>query len=184
MQGFEVEIESLTHDGKGVARVAGKALFVPGTLPGERALVRYSARHRNYDEAKLIELLSRSADRVEALCPHFGGCGGCALQHLPADKQIAVKQNVLAENFERIGKVAPREWLPALTDKSWGYRRKGRLSVKWVEKKNKALVGIPRGIRALWQTLRYAILLPEVGQRLGICLPGSVRWTETGDRAD
>ena len=167
MQGFEVEIEDLTHDGKGVARVEGKALFVAGALPGERVLVRYSARHRQYDEGKLIELLSRSAERIDARCPHFGGCGGCALQHLPADRQIAVKQRVLAENFERIGKVTPGEWLPPLTDRSWGYRRKGRLSVKWVDKKNKALVGFrednPRFVADL--SICHT-LLPEVGERI------------------
>jgi 23S rRNA (uracil1939-C5)-methyltransferase len=167
MQGFEVEIDSLTHDGKGIARVAGKALFVAGTLPGERALVRYSARHRNYDEAKLLELRTASPDRVEARCPHFGGCGGCALQHLPADKQIAVKQQVLAENFERIGKVAPGAWLPALTDRSWGYRRKGRLSVKWVDKKDKALVGFREDNPRFVADLAVChTLIPEVGQRI------------------
>src|SRR5690606_8750188 len=141
MQNPEVEIESLTHDGRGVARLDGKTVFVAGALPGERALIRYIKRHRNYDEARDEELLSRSVDRVQPPCPHFGVCGGCAFQHLPADRQIEVKQNVLAENFERIGKVSPERWLPPLGDEEWGYRRKGRLSVKWVEQKNKAVVG-------------------------------------------
>lgn len=167
MQSLEVEIESLTHDGRGVARVEGKALFVAGALPGERVLVSYSGRHRNYDEARVVELLTRSPHRVEPRCPHFGSCGGCALQHLPAEKQIEAKQNVLAENFERIGKVSPKNWLPALTDKSWGYRRKGRLSVKWVEKKDKALVGFrednPRFVADL--SICHT-LLPEVGERI------------------
>jgi 23S rRNA (uracil1939-C5)-methyltransferase len=177
MQGFEVEIDSLTHDGKGIARVDGKALFVAGGLPGERVRVRYSARHRNYDEAKLLELLSASPDRVEARCPHFGGCGGCALQHLPPDRQIAVKQQVLAENFERIGKVTPGEWLPAMTDRNWGYRRKGRLSVKWVEKKNKALVGFREDNPRFVADLSVChTLIPEVGQHIEAlsCLIGSL----------
>jgi 23S rRNA (uracil1939-C5)-methyltransferase len=167
MQTFEVDITHLTHDGRGVARVDGKAVFVAGGLPGERARVRYTSRHRSYDETKVEELLTRSPDRIEPRCPHFGGCGGCALQHLPAEKQIAVKQDVLAENFERIGKVEPQEWLPALTDKAWGYRRKGRLSVKWVDKKEKAVVGFrednPRFIADLSEC---HTLLPEVGMRI------------------
>ena len=167
MQNPEVEIESLTHDGRGVARLDGKTVFVAGALPGERALIRYIKRHRNYDEARVEELLSRSVDRVEPRCPHFGVCGGCAFQHLPAGRQIEVKQNVLAENFERIGKVSPERWLPPLGDEEWGYRRKGRLSVKWVEQKNKAVVGFrednPRFIADL--SVCHT-LLPEVGQRI------------------
>ena len=167
MHNPEVEIESLTHDGRGVARLDGKTVFVAGALPGERALIRYIKRHRNYDEARAEELLSRSVDRVEPRCPHFGVCGGCAFQHLPAGRQIEVKQNVLAENFERIGKVSPERWLPPLGDEEWGYRRKGRLSVKWVEQKNKAVVGFrednPRFIADL--SVCHT-LLPEVGRRI------------------
>ena len=167
MQNPEVEIESLTHDGRGVARLDGKTVFVAGALPGERALIRYIKRHRNYDEARVEELLSRSVDRVEPRCPHFGVCGGCAFQHLPAGRQIEVKQNVLAENFERIGKVSPERWLPPLGDEEWCYRRKGRLSVKWVEQKNKAVVGFrednPRFIADL--SVCHT-LLPEVGRRI------------------
>lgn len=167
MQSFEVEIDSLTHDGRGVARVEGKALFVAGALPGERALVRYAGRHRHYDEARVVELLSRSPDRVDPHCPHFGQCGGCALQHLSAPRQIEAKQRVLAENFERIGKVSPGQWLPALTDQSWGYRRKGRLSVKWVDKKGKALVGFREDNPRFVADLSVChTLLPEVGQRI------------------
>ncbi|MBL0163084.1 MAG: 23S rRNA (uracil(1939)-C(5))-methyltransferase RlmD [Xanthomonadales bacterium] len=162
-----VEIDSLTHDGRGVARIDGKAIFIAGALPGERAQIRYSKRHRNYDEAKVEELLTRSVDRIEPRCPHFGACGGCAFQHLPAERQIEVKQNVLAENFERIGKVRPDRWLAPISDKPWGYRRKGRLSVKWVEQKGKAVVGFrednPRFIADL--TVCHT-LLPEVGHRI------------------
>ena len=76
---LEVDITDLTHDGRGVARPDGKALFVAGGLPGERARVRLTARHRHYDEGKVEELLTRSPDRIEPKCPHFGGCGGLAL---------------------------------------------------------------------------------------------------------
>lgn len=164
MQNIEVDITNLTHDGRGVARLDGKAIFVAGGLPGERASIRYTSRHRTYDEAKVVELITRSPDRVEPLCPHFGGCGGCALQHLPADRQIAVKQDVLAENFERIGKVEPKQWLAPLTDQPWGYRRKGRLSVKWVDKKEKALVGFREDNPRFVADLSVChTLLPEVG---------------------
>lgn len=167
MPTLEVEITDLTHDGRGVGRPDGKALFVAGALPGERVQVRLSARHRAYDEGKVVQLLSRSPDRVEPRCAHFGTCGGCVLQHLPSDRQIAAKQSVLAENFERIGKLSPRRWLDPVNGQPWGYRRKGRLSVKWVEKKGRALVGFrednPRFVADL---STCHTLLPEVGMRI------------------
>lgn len=163
----EVDITDLSHDGRGVARIQDKAVFVAGALPGERARIRIVRRHRSFDEAKVEELLTRSPDRIEPRCPHFGGCGGCALQHLPADKQIAAKQRVLAENFERIGKVTPQHWLAPLTDAPWGYRRKGRLSVKWVEKKGKVLVGFREDDPRFVADLRVChTLLPQVGERI------------------
>jgi 23S rRNA (uracil1939-C5)-methyltransferase len=167
MQLHEVEITDLSHDGRGVARVEGKTVFVAGALPGERAAIHLTHRHRSFDEAKVEALLTRSPDRVEPRCPHFGVCGGCALQHLSAEAQITAKQRVLAENFERIGKVTPQRWLPPLSDAPWGYRRKGRLSVKWVAKKEKVLVGFREdNARFVADLSECHTLLPEVGLRL------------------
>jgi 23S rRNA (uracil1939-C5)-methyltransferase len=167
MQTLELDITDLSHDGRGVAHHDGKAVFVSGALPGERVRAGQLRRHRHYDEAKAEAILARSPDRVEPACAHFGTCGGCALQHLAPAAQIAAKQRVLAENLERIGKVAPGRWLEPLCDEPWGYRRKGRLSVKWVAKKDKALVGFrednPRFVADL-ATCRT--LLPAVGERL------------------
>src|SRR5207302_1494283 len=97
---LETEITGLTHDGRGVAHVDGKAVFVRGALAGERARIRYSGKHRHYDEAIVEEILHASPDRVAPRCAHFGVCGGCALQHLDAAAQIDAKQRVLLENFE------------------------------------------------------------------------------------
>lgn len=164
---LETDIFDLSHDGRGVARVEGKTVFVAGALPGERVRARRTQRHRHFDEAKVEEILVRSPDRIEPRCPHFGLCGGCSLQHLPAAKQIEAKQRVLAENFERIGKVSPHRWLEPLSGEPWGYRRKGRLSVKWVAKKDKALVGFrednPRFVADLAEC---HTVLPEIGLRL------------------
>ncbi|NID14297.1 23S rRNA (uracil(1939)-C(5))-methyltransferase RlmD [Luteibacter yeojuensis] len=141
MTEFEATITDLSHDGRGVARIDNKATFVSGALPGERVLLKYRKRHRNYDDAEVVRVLEPSADRVEPLCRHFGQCSGCSLQHLAPAAQIAAKQRVLAENFERIGKVTPETWLPPLVDQPWGYRRKGRFSVRYVAKKERVLVG-------------------------------------------
>ena len=121
---------------------AGKTVFVAGALPGERVMAKQTARSRHFDEAATVEVLSASADRVAPRCPHFGTCGGCVLQHLAEDRQILYKQQVLLDNLQRIGHVEAKTLLPPLTDAAWGYRRKGRLSVRRVEKKDKTLVGL------------------------------------------
>ena len=142
---LEADVTDLAHDGRGVARIDGKAVFVAGALEGERVRVRLHQRHRHFDEAEVVEVIAASPHRVEPKCPHFGVCGGCSLQHLDAGAQIAAKQRVLADNFARIGKVEPGHWLPPLAGEPWGYRRKGRLSVRAVAKKGRVLVGFREG---------------------------------------
>lgn len=165
---FEAVIGGLTHDGRGVARRPdGKAVFVAGALPGERVMAKQTARSRHYDEAVTLEVLDASADRVAPRCAHFGTCGGCALQHMAEDQQILAKQNVLLENFERIGHVAPERVLPALTDSAWGYRRKGRFSVRRVEKKDKTLVGFREtDPRFVAEIRRCDTVIPQIGDKI------------------
>ena len=164
---IETDITDLSHDGRGVAHVDGKAVFVSGALVGERARIRFSGKHRHYDEAVVEEILHASPDRVAPRCAHFGVCGGCALQHLDPAAQIAAKQRVLLENFERIGKVSPLTVLPPLTDAPWGYRRKARLSVKYVEKKGRVLVGFRESNgRYVADIATCDVLDPAVGKRI------------------
>jgi len=164
---IEADITDLTHDGRGVAHISGKAVFVAGALAGERVRLRDVRKHRHYDEAAVEEVLRVSPDRVAPRCKHFGVCGGCALQHLDPAAQIAAKQRLLLENFERIGKVQPSAILPALTDSPWGYRRKARLSAKFVEKKGRMLVGFREtNGRYVADVERCEVLLPAVGERI------------------
>ena len=164
---LETDISDLSHDGRGVAHVDGKAIFVVGALAGERVRLKFTRKHRRYDEAVVEEILIASPDRVVPRCPHFGVCGGCVLQHLGPEAQIAAKRRVLIENLERIGNVEPQQILPALTDQPWGYRRKARLSVKHVEKKGRVLVGF-REIdgRFVADIRRCEVLHPAVGERI------------------
>ena len=167
---FEAHITDLSHDGRGVARIDGKAVFVSGALLGEQVLARLRKRHRHFDEAEVVELITRSPHRVEPRCRHFGECSGCSFQHLDAESQIATKQRVLAENFERIGKVTPQSWLPPLTGEPWGYRRKGRLSVRNVVKKGRVLVGFreeenPRFVADIQQC---EVMHPALGPKVGL----------------
>jgi 23S rRNA (uracil1939-C5)-methyltransferase len=137
----EVEVAALAHDGRGVARIDGKAVFVAGALPGERVEVEITRRRRHLDEARLVAILDASPDRVEPRCAHFGVCGGCSLQHLADDAQLAAKQTQLLEDFERIGRVRPATVLAPLTGPAFGYRRRARLGIRYVRKKGRVLAG-------------------------------------------
>jgi 23S rRNA (uracil1939-C5)-methyltransferase len=135
------EIVDLSHDGRGVARDQGKTVFIDDALPGERVDWVRLKRSRNFDEGRLERVLTRSADRVEPRCPHFGVCGGCALQHLSPAKQLEFKQQQLMEALTRIGRVTTDEILPPLQGGVWNYRRRARLAARWVPKKQRTVVG-------------------------------------------
>jgi 23S rRNA (uracil1939-C5)-methyltransferase len=137
----EAGVEDLAHDGRGITRVDGRAVFVPGALPGERVRLRPSGRRHGVEEGELLEVLQASPQRVEPACPHFGVCGGCVLQHLAPEAQVAFKQAQLLQGLERIGGVRPGAVLQPLTGPTWRYRRRARLGVRHVVKKGRVLVG-------------------------------------------
>jgi 23S rRNA (uracil1939-C5)-methyltransferase len=164
----EIRIESLSHDGRGVARIDGKTVFVDGGLPGEVVDIEYTASRRRFDEARVTTVREASPDRVEPRCPHFGLCGGCSLQHLDTGAQILAKQQVLVDNLQHIGSVQPKEILPPMTGPAWGYRTKARLGVKHVLKKGRVLVGFREKRSPYVADLsRCEVLDPAVGERIG-----------------
>jgi 23S rRNA (uracil1939-C5)-methyltransferase len=136
-----VTVESLDHEGKGVAHDDGKVIFVEGALPGEVARVRATRSKAAFEVATAEHIERESSLRVTPRCPHFGVCGGCSMQHLDASAQVAAKQRVLEDNLERIGSARPEVILPAIHGPTWGYRYRARLSVRDVRKKGGVLVG-------------------------------------------
>lgn len=163
----EIRIESLSHDGRGVARIEGKTVFVDGGLPGEVVDIEYTASRRRFDEARVTTVREASPDRVEPRCPHFGLCGGCSLQHLDTGAQILAKQQVLIDNLQHIGSVQPKDILPPVTGPAWGYRTKARLGVKHVLKKGRVLVGFREKRSPYVADLsRCEVLDPAVGERI------------------
>jgi len=164
---FEIEIQDLSHDGRGVGRHEGKAVFVTGALAGETVRARQTGRNRNFDEAVTLEVLLASPDRVSPRCAHFGVCAGCVLQHLAEPKQIQAKQRVLTENLARIGHVEPGRVLEPLADAAWGYRRKGRFSVRFVEKKGRVVVGFREiDARFVAELAHCHTIVPALGERI------------------
>jgi len=160
-------VHDLSQDGRGVATVGGKTVFIDGALPGEEVCYRARRRRRDFDEGELLEVVVRSASRVEPRCDFFGICGGCRLQHLSVAGQIAAKQKTLLDSLTRIGSVKPGELLEPLTGPVWGYRRRARVGAKYVQKKGRVLVGFrERAKPFLCDMTSCEVLHPAVGHRL------------------
>jgi len=214
-------INTLSHDGRGITTINGKITFVDGALPGEVVSFVYLHRYASFDEARVTAILQPSPQRItsattspslstSSCCNHFGICGGCSLQHLQHDAQLAFKQNVLLEQLEHIGgiTVLPSnntnnqnhqqsnlycnttehkkstnqkqsshqkklintcKILPPLVGPIWNYRCKARLSVKYVQKKSKVLVGFhEKNGRFIVADMHHCpILHPSYSNKLG-----------------
>lgn len=157
----EADVVDLAHDGRGIARVGGKAVFIEGALPGERVRLRVIKRRRHLDEAGLVDVIVASPDRVVPRCAHFGVCGGCSLQHLSGPAQLQAKQRQLLDNLERIGRVRPQRILAPLQGPQWAYRRRARLGVKYVHKKGRVLAGFRERDKPYIADLKRCEILDE-----------------------
>jgi 23S rRNA (uracil1939-C5)-methyltransferase len=205
----EADVVDLAHDGRGVARVEGKAVFIEGALPSERVRFRVHKRRRHMDEAALVDVLVASPDRAAPRCAHFGICGGCSLQHLAPAAQLAAKEGQLLENLQRIGNVQPERVLEPLRGPEWAYRRRARLGIKYVHKKGRVLAGfrerekpyiadikccevllaplreLPRELAALTESLTIREKMPQVEVAAGDTATALVfRVLESPDAAD
>ncbi len=137
----ETVIESLDHDGRGVAHVDGKTILIEGALPGERVgFVAYKIKPR-FEVADVVRIIEPSAQRVTPPCPHFGVCGGCSMQHLEATAQVAAKQRVLEDALWHLGRVRADVLYPPIVGPAWGYRYRARLTVRHVPSKGGVLIG-------------------------------------------
>ncbi|MBI5936543.1 MAG: 23S rRNA (uracil(1939)-C(5))-methyltransferase RlmD [Betaproteobacteria bacterium] len=134
-------IESLDHEGRGVAHLDGKAIFVEGALPGELIIHSSYRKKPSYEQAQATQIVKASPNRVEPRCRWFGICGGCSHQHMHESAQVAAKQRVLEDCFKHIGKVTPETILSPIHGPAWGYRTRARISVRNVLKKGGVLVG-------------------------------------------
>lgn len=159
-------IESLSHDGRGIARINGKTVFVAQGLPGESVQLRYLRKRGSFDEAETLSVLTPAPHRRVPLCPHFTLCGGCSLQHIDINAQIQLKQKALLELLQNL-KVAPEQWLPPIVSPPWGYRRKARLGVKFLAKKQRVIIGFrERQGRMIADSSQCEVLIPAIGKRL------------------
>jgi len=161
-----VHIEAMSHEGRGIAHIDGKTVFVFGALKDEKVRIQIRKTTRNYDEANTLDVIQPSEFRIEPKCDAFEICGGCSLQHMDNDQQVAFKQRSLLEMMGHAG-IEIEQVIPPLRSHPWGYRRKARLGVKFVRKKGRVLVGFrERNAPFLADMARCEVLIPEVGHRL------------------
>ena len=136
-----VGIGALDQEGRGIARIDGKAIFVEGALPGEIAAITTLKRKPTYEIARADTIQRPNAARVVPHCPYFGVCGGCTMQHYDPSAQVAAKQRALEDTLWHLGRVRPAQMLPPIHGPAWAYRHRARLSVRNVPKKGGILVG-------------------------------------------
>lgn len=164
---FEVTIDNLSHEGRGVGRVNGKTVFVAGALPGETVMALKIRGRKSFDEALSLEISKPNRARIAPQCEHYDICGGCTLQHLDPADQIAHKQAVLLELVQHHANTQPLAVLAPLVGDVWHYRRRARLGVKFVEKKGGALVGFREKASPYIADIKSCEVLDErVGYRL------------------
>lgn len=176
-------IESLDREGRGVAHVDGKAIFIEGALPGETVEYRSYRRKPSYEQARVERVLRSAGGRVAPRCEYFGVCGGCAMQHIELRTQVAAKQRVLEDALAHIGAVRADCMLSPVYGSAWGYRHRARLSVRNVPKKGGVLVGfherhssyitdmhaceiLPQAVSCLIDPLRVLVAALSISDRL------------------
>ncbi|CAI8309465.1 MAG: 23S rRNA (uracil-C(5))-methyltransferase RlmCD [Opitutia bacterium UBA7350] len=123
-QEVEVKVESLTNLGMGVGRVNGWVVMVPFVIPGETVRARIFRNFSNYSDADLVEVLKRSPQRVEPLCPRFQTCGGCQYQHIQYQQQLDQKTRQVSELMEKLGDITYPVEGAIGSPQLYGYRSK------------------------------------------------------------
>lgn len=149
-----VSVESLSYEGRGIARIEGKTVFIHGALPGERVDIELTRSHRDHDEADAIAIHEASPERVTPRCEVYGRCGGCATQHMSPALQLKFREQALFDQLGRATGNAPVQRLAPLTGEAWHYRRRARLGAKYVPGKGGALVGFRERLKYFLTDMR------------------------------
>ncbi|MGH6748883.1 MAG: class I SAM-dependent RNA methyltransferase [Methyloceanibacter sp.] len=156
---FEVEISRLGSGGDGVAELAGAPVYVPFTLPGERAVI---TPEPGSDRGSLLDVVAPSPDRVAPVCPYFGACGGCALQHMERGAYLAWKAEQVAAALKARGlsvEIEPARPVPL------GSRRRAALALG--RDKDGAVLGYRRArSHDLIDVSTCPVLIPSISNRL------------------
>jgi 23S rRNA (uracil1939-C5)-methyltransferase len=119
----QVTVEDYAAEGKSLARVDGKVIFIEGAVPGDVVNVQLGKSKKDWAEGRAVHFHSYSPERTNPFCDHFGLCGGCKWQMLPYEKQLEYKQREVEQNLKRIGRIELPSLLPIVGAKQTKYYR-------------------------------------------------------------
>jgi 23S rRNA (uracil1939-C5)-methyltransferase len=121
---FEIELTGYSFGGDSIGRLPdGKAVFVPFGIQGERVTIEIVEEKRNFARGRITKVMSPNAKRIIPRCPHFQECGGCHYQHLPYSEQLIIKQNIVIDQLQRLGRITNPPVLPIVpSPNEWNYR--------------------------------------------------------------
>lgn len=163
----QCDIEKLSHDGRGIAYRNGKIQFVDGAMPGESVVAKVVGSRSKFDELRTLEILASAPERATPPCDFADLCGGCSLQHMTGDAQIEFKQKTLQENFAHFGGIEPLHWEPPMRSTGLAYRRKARLGVRFVPKRDSVLVGFREKRNTFLTDIdRCVVMDTRIGERI------------------
>ena len=170
-----LNIERLANDGRGIAFVEGRTWFVSGALAGEEVEARVLGAHGKVVEARTERVFKASDIRRVAPCVHAGKCGGCSVQHLPHNEQLALKQRMLSEQLNRVAGIEPEEWAQPLTGPEFGYRRRARIAVRWDARAKRLDVGFRAAGSQDIVAIDHCLVLVQALQPIMSGLPAMLR---------
>lgn len=164
---LSVMVEKLDHQGVGIAYYNKKPVFIEEVLPQEQVLVQPIEEKSKFIKAKLISIQQESKQRVEPFCPHYGTCGGCNLQHLEHDDQIAHKAQSLQQLMKQKSGDDAFEFVAPIVSDDKGYRRRARISVLWDAKRQQLQFGFrQKASKQIANITDCPVLMPELNQLL------------------
>ena len=162
----EFTIDRLSHDGRGVADLDGKTMFIAGALVNEKVTARLVEEHARFIDARVDQIITPSPERVTPPCQHYADCGGCQLQHMPPAQQLLMKQDSLLQQLKRWGGVEPKRVLAPITLSDTGYRSRARLGV-WYEEDGSVSLGFRQHYsNEITQVDECLVLTPALNQLL------------------
>ncbi|SEL39116.1 23S rRNA (uracil1939-C5)-methyltransferase [Atopomonas hussainii] len=174
----QLQIERMAHDGRGIAYLEGRTWFVSGALPGEQVQAQVLGGRQKLVEARMLAVLTPSAQRREPACPHTERCGGCNLQHWPEAQQLAFKQQSLADQLKRVAQLEPEHWAAPLAGEPLAYRRRARVAVRWNAQRQQLDVGFRAEASQEVVALNDCAVLVQPLQKILHALPATLNALE------
>lgn len=183
MNEFEVRPTTCVYGGDALARLPdGRAVFIPFALPDELLRIQLVEEKERYARARILEIIEPSPDRIQPRCPHFQDCGGCHYQHIPYPEQLRIKEDILADQLRRVGKIEnPPVTTIQPSPSPWNYRNQIQFHVDpegrpgFLKHRSNTIVPIEEchlpeeNINEIWPqfNLEYIPGLDRVGLRSG-----------------